>query len=118
MIHAFGGMRPRPVDYVLLDRFVFALLLRCEIAIGLAFIDELSCRHPMLFGIVRLKNNLFVVIKSQPFEAFNDRARRFISRALQIGIFDAQQKLTAQLAREQPIEKRRARCANVQITGW
>ncbi len=72
----------------------------------------------MLVRIVGLKNFLFVVIETEPFEPFNDRTRRFIGRALQISVFDAQQKPAADFARVQPIEKRRARRADVQIAGW
>ena len=49
--------------------------------------------HAMLRRIVGLKDDLFVVIQPEPFEAFDDRARRFLGRALQVGVFDAQQNL-------------------------
>jgi len=71
----------------------------------------------MLLGIVGLKDNLFVVIKTEPFKSLDDRARRFIGRALQIRVFDPQQKLPADFPRKQPIEECRAGRADVEIAG-
>ena len=58
----------------------------------------------MLLSISGLKDEVFVVIKAEPFKSFDDRARRFVGRALQICVFDAQQKLPADFPRKQPIE--------------
>src|SRR5438309_7405452 len=98
MIDTFGGMGAGAINYSLLDGFIFARFSRRKVAISLSFFDKFSRRCPMLFGVVRLEDKLFVVIKPKPFEAFEDRARGFIGRALQVGVFDAQQKLPAHLA--------------------
>ena len=116
MIDPFGGMSARPIGNVLFYIRVPALLFGREIAVRLSFFDQLSRGRAMLFRIVGLKNFLFVVIETEPLEPFDDRTRRFIGRALQVGVFDAQQKLAADFAREQPIEERRACRADVQIT--
>src|SRR2546430_16902242 len=113
MIDTFGGMGAGAINYSLLDGFIFALLFRREVAIGFSFFNKLSRRCPMLFGVVRLEDKLFVVIKLEPFQAFEDRARGFVRRTLQVSVFDAQQKFAAHLAGKQPIEERRARRADV-----
>src|SRR6516165_12808330 len=59
----------------------------------------------------------FVPIQPQPFQSFVNGGRRFLSVAFQIGVFDAQHEFAAMMPREQPIEKRSARSADVQITG-
>ena len=117
MIDTFGGMGAGAINYSLLDGFIVARFFRREVAIGFVLCHQLARRHAMLLGIVGLENNFFVVIKSEPLKSFDDRARRFIGRALQIRVFDPQQKLAAHFARIQPIEQRRARRADVQIAG-
>src|SRR5229473_2737206 len=99
MIYSFRSMSARAVGDVLLYIRVPALLFRREIAVGLAFFDQLARRGAMLVCIVRLKNFLFVVIETEPLEPFNDRTGRFIGRALQISVFDAQQKPAADFPR-------------------
>ncbi len=106
MIDSFRGMCARAIGNILFDIPVRALLFRSEIAVRFSFFDQLTRRGSMLVCVVGLKNFLFVVIETEPFEPFKDRTRRFIGRPLQIGVFDAQQKLAADFAREQPIEKR------------
>src|SRR6266576_2258453 len=104
MIDSFGGMRPRAIDDALLDGFILALLLGRKVTIGLAFFDQLPRGRAMLVSIVGLKDQVFVVVESQPFKAFNDRTRRFIGGALQIGVFYPEQEPAPDLASEQPIE--------------
>ena len=89
MIDTFGGMGAGAIDYSLLDGLIVARFFRREVAIGFAFFHQLARREAMLPGIVGLKDNLFVVIKSEPLKSFDDRARRLVRRALQICVFDA-----------------------------
>src|SRR3979411_2109812 len=100
MVDPFGGMSPRTIDNALLDGFILALFLRRKVAIGLAFFDQLPSGRAMLVRIVRLKDQVFVRVESQPFQTFNDRTRRFVSGALQVGVFDAQQELAADFTSE------------------
>src|SRR5829696_2650000 len=102
---------------VLLDVFVVALFFRREVAIRLAFFDESVGGRSMLRRIGRLKHKVFGVVESEPLETFDDRARRLLGRALQIGVFDAEQELAAGLPREKPVEKRGTGGANMQVTG-
>src|SRR5687767_2911768 len=71
----------RPLGDVLLDVFVVALFFRREVAICLALLDELVGGGSVLWRIRRLKNEVFVVIKSEPLETFDDRACRLVRRA-------------------------------------
>ncbi len=59
----------------------------------------------------------FIPIQAQPFQSFVDGGHRFLGVALHIGVFDAQHEFSAVMPREQPVEKRGARSADVQITG-
>src|SRR5258708_31429243 len=104
MVDSLGGMRARTIDDALLYGFVFALFFRRKVAISLAFFDQLPGGRAMLVSIVRLKDQVFVIVESQPFQTFNNRTRRFVGGALQIGVFDPQQELTADFTSEQPIE--------------
>lgn len=47
----------------------------------------------------------------------HNRADRFLGRAFEVGIFDTQDELALVLAREGPVEQRRARAADMQISG-
>ena len=60
----------------------------------------------------------FVPRQPQPFQSFVDGGHRFLGVALHISVFNAQQKLAAGFFGVEPIEKRRARRADVQIAGW
>ena len=59
----------------------------------------------------------FVPIKAEPAEAVQDRLQRLGDVALLIGVVDAQDKLAAVLAGEEPVEKGCADAANVEIAG-
>ncbi|KAG0506142.1 MAG: hypothetical protein Udaeo_04770 [Candidatus Udaeobacter sp.] len=59
----------------------------------------------------------FIPIQAQPFQSFVDGGRRFLGVALHIGVFDTQHEFSTVMPREQPVEKRGARSADVQITG-
>src|SRR6266576_2915600 len=102
MIDSFGGMRPRAINDALLDGFILALLLGRKVTIGLAFFDQLPRGRAMLVSIVGLKDQVFVVVESQPLQTFNDRTRRFVGGTLQIGVFYSEQELAADFTRKQP----------------
>src|SRR3954470_24595609 len=118
MIDSFSGVGASTFGNVFFNVGVAAFLFRSEVAIGFAFVNQAARGRAMLVRVVGLEDFVFVVIKTKPLKAFDDRARRFIGRALQIGVLDPQQKLAADLTRIEPIEKRGARGANVQIPGW
>ena len=120
-IVAHDSFRPasaRTVGDRLLYGRVGRLCLRREVAIRLAFGEQaFSGRLAMLVGVVRLKNDLFVVCEAEPCKSVEDRAGRFLGRACKIGVFDAKQKLAAGLAGVKIVKKRGARRADVQIAG-
>ena len=68
-------------------------------------------------GVVGLENDLFVVVKSEPFEAVEDRAGRFVGRACKVGVLDAKQEFAARVTSVKIVEQGRPRCTDVKITG-
>ena len=64
-----------------------------------------------------LVKRTFVILESQPGHAFENGIDGFRGGALQIGVLDAQDKLTAMFAGIQPGKQGSAGTANVQITG-
>ena len=118
MIDTFRSVSPCPFSDVLLDVGVSALFFRREIAVGFAFVNQAAGRRAMLLGVGRLKDHLLIVVETEPLEPLDDRPGRFVRRSLQVRVFNAQQKLAADFAREQPVEQGRARGADVQIAGW
>src|SRR2546423_9924406 len=109
LVVSFGSLRARTLGDALLDGRVRALLFRREVAVGLALFEKTERRCSVLWRVVGLKDYLLVVIKAEPFETFDDRARRGFCRTLQVCVFDAQQKKATHFARIQPIEERGAR---------
>jgi hypothetical protein len=70
----------------------------CKISIGLTFFKQLQSRRPMLIGIIRLEDNIFVMLQLQPCETVEDRPRRLLGRSCDVGVFDTKQELAADLA--------------------
>src|ERR1051326_3056214 len=60
---------------------------------------------------------VLVPVKTEPLEIRLDRRDEFFPRALAIGVVEPQQKPPAALAREQPIDQRRASVAEMQPAG-
>src|SRR5207245_511685 len=60
----------------------------------------------------------FVPIETQPSEIVDDRNLRLLRRAPGVGILDAQHEGAARPAREEPVEQRGPRVADVQMTCW
>jgi competence protein ComEC len=71
----------------------------------------------MAAGALELEDGVAVPIEAEPAHPVEDRVDRRLGRARAIGILDAQQELAAVMAREQPVEQRRARAADMQIAG-
>ena len=63
----------------------------------------------MAVGAGVLADHLAIVIEAQPVETAQDRIGGFRGRTRAVGVFDAQQKLAATAAGEQPVEQRGAR---------
>ena len=104
MIDPFGRISACAINDILFDVSVRALLFRREVTVGLALFEKTERRRSVFRRVVGLKDYLLVVIKAEPFETFDDRARRGFSRTLQVCVFDAQQKKATHFARIQPVE--------------
>ncbi len=115
---AFCGVRAGAFGDVALDVFIGVFSSRRKVSVSFAFVEEFLRGRSVLRGVRRLKNDFFVVIQSEPFESFDDGARRCFGRALRVRIFDAQQKKAAGLFGVKIIEESRARRADVQIARW
>ena len=57
-----------------------------------------------------------VPVESQPPQVFEDALLRLARRPLAVGVFDAQDEGAPAMAREQPVEQRRAGVADVQLS--
>src|SRR5262245_2957752 len=60
----------------------------------------------------------FVPVEPEPPELPLDGSFRLLRRTLGVGVLDAQDERPARPAREEPVEQRRPRVADVQVAGW
>ena len=60
----------------------------------------------------------FVPVEPEPAQVVEDAGLRLTRRALDVGVLDPQDERAVLAVREQPVEERRARVADVQLTGW
>ena len=68
-------------------------------------------------GARELEDGVAVPIEPEPAHPVEDRVDRRLGRARAVGILDPQQELAAVMAREQPVEQRGARAADMQKAG-
>ena len=68
-------------------------------------------------GALELEHRRLVGVEAEPAQPVEDRVDRTLGRALPVGVLDAQQVAAAMVPGEQPVEQRRPRAADVQITG-
>ena len=66
----------------------------------------------------KVGNATFITGKAEPVKTVMDGGNRCISRASTVGILDAEQIAATMVAGKQPVEKSRARPANMEKTGW
>ena len=86
-------------------------------AVGPAGVEQLLNGGPVLGDALALDHRLGVPVQAQPLQAVEDVGGVLRLAALLVGVFDAQEELTALAAGEQPVEHRRAGCADVQGAG-
>ncbi len=91
--------------------------LRQVAAIGMAPRHHLAGDLGMAVGAGELEHGVAVPVQAQPAHAVQDRVDRGLGRAGAIGILNAQQELAAFRPREQPVEQRGARAADVKESG-
>ena len=68
-------------------------------------------------GAGELVDNVAVPIEAEPFHAVDDGVDGGLGGALAVGVLDAQHHLAAMAPGVEPVEKRRARAANMQKAG-
>src|SRR5262249_18554364 len=89
---------------------------------GQEFVDGLLiARSPLRLIIGRVRPahvRAFVPIDAEPTEAVQDWGQRLFDVSLRVRVVDPQNELAAVPACEEPVEKRRAHAANVQIARW
>src|SRR4051794_19114143 len=86
MIHTFVCIRTSAIGNLLFHVRIGAVFLGREITIGFALFDEAIRGRAVLIGIVGLKNQFLVMVQPEPFEPFENRARRFLGRTLKVGV--------------------------------
>ena len=59
----------------------------------------------------------FVPVEAEPAQAVEDAVDHLLRRSLGVGVLDAQHEHAAVAAREQPVEERGARAADVEVAG-
>src|SRR5207245_7778957 len=60
----------------------------------------------------------FVPVEPEPAQPVEDAFDHLRRRAFDVGVFDAKDEHAAVAAREEPVEERRSRAADVQVAGW
>jgi hypothetical protein len=76
--------------------------------------------HPVRGGavlrdVIGLEERSLVIIEAEPGHALQDAAHHLLAGALQVGVLNAQDEGASLLAREEPVEERGARPADVEV---
>ena len=71
----------------------------------------------MLFALSGLIHDLFIVVKAEPFHAFEEFVDRLLRGAFQVGIFNPQQECPFAVTGGQPVEDCRPDVADVDLSG-
>ena len=96
----------------------FGELLRCGITvIGFALVEQAVRRLDMAREAQKLAYRLTIPVKPEPGEAVIDRRDRFFGETAAVGVLDPEQEPAAVTAREQPVEQRRPRAADMEKPG-
>ena len=82
-----------------------------------AELDQLVRALAIAVEPIALINRAFVPLHAEPLQRADDLLRVMLPRALDVGVFDAQQHRAAVPPRVQQVEDRRARAADVQVSG-
>ena len=85
--------------------------------IGLAGGQHLAGHLGVTRRARELIGDVAVPLQAEPRQAVEDRGDRGLGGAGAVGVLDAQQELAAVVAREQPVEERGARAADMQEAG-
>src|SRR5581483_7651380 len=112
----------------LLARFApgFQFVRRAEAVIRAALRDEPLDHRAVAIETFGLKvgtvrsadRRTFVPIKTEPAQAVENSVDHIRRGSFDVGVFDAEDEHAAMAPREQPVEQRGARAADVEVTGW
>ena len=72
----------------------------------------------MPLEVCPLEHDCLVPEEVQPSEAIEDLTGLLVGAARLVRVFDAQEELAAVFLDEEPVDKRGARAADVEVTGW
>src|SRR5262249_23236642 len=75
-------------------------------------------RLAVTLGALALKHRALVPVELEPDERVEDLLHVLAGRPLAVGVLDAQQELALPVARQQPVEQRRARAPDVERPRW
>jgi hypothetical protein len=90
---------------------------RGEAFVGVSRVEQLVRDLGVAFGAVGLEDRRFVEIEAEPVEPLDDLVDRILRAALAIGILDPQQGATTMVPCVKPVEQRRTRAADMEISG-
>ena len=107
---------PPPLGARPLAQFL-QFLGRAVAVVGLARLDQAARDLGVVGGAGELMHRLAVPVELEPAQAVEDGVDRRLGRALAVGVLDAEAEQPAVVAREQPVEQRGARPADVQEAG-
>ena len=113
-----GGQHFAPVGIEFLRRAETVVRVAAgQELVGVGRIEVQPLRLPIR-AVRPLDVRPFVPVQTQPAKVVEDAELRLTRRALDVGVFDTQDERAVLAVREQPVEERRARVADVQLTGW
>jgi len=115
----YAREEPRLRESLLLAQFG-QLLGGGVAAIGMAARQQFMRHRGVAIGAGELVNHIAVPAEIEPAHAIQDGIYRRLGGARTIGVLDAEQEFAAMVPGEQPVEQRRARPADMQISsrGW
>src|SRR3546814_17008793 len=85
---------------------------------SLALIQKLMRYLRMTLSACELKYCRLIAHETKPIESIEDRLNGGIRGACPISVFDAEQELSTMMACIKPVEERRARAADMNVTRW
>ena len=85
------------------DRTSLAVPRSLLALVGVAGRDQLINDLEMTLHVLRLIKDLFVIVEPEPFHALKQHLNRLWRRTFEVGVFDAEQKLAADMAGIKPI---------------
>src|SRR6185312_8346894 len=93
------------------------LLLRGVVPVGETLREKLLPDLAIAREALHLEERPLVPVELEPLHRVEDGLLRFLRRALEVGVLDAQDELAAVAARVGPVEERRAGAPEVEIPG-